>query len=1308
MHSDESSLRLGRYAVEERIGAGGMGVVYRALDLDRNEHVALKTLQHLTPSSLLRLKREFRAAADLAHPNLVALRELVSDGDDWFYTMELVRGRNFYAHVRGDHADSASTPSPAAWSSPASETTFAMRDDDSREEAPPRESGERRPRPISGAGLERLRAALPQLARAVRALHAARILHRDIKPGNVLVDEQGRVVVLDFGLVGELNPNATEGSFCGTPAYAAPEQVHSPATPASDWYAVGVMLYEALTGRLPFRGDPAIVLAMKQSMDPVSPAAIADAPADLSELAMALLSRDPAKRPSAEELMGRVRAPRTTPGATISVRRSTPEGPEKKGRLIGRERELAELYAALTEVRAGRSTLVRVFGTSGIGKTALVKSFCEEVTARGRALTLVGRCYERESVPFKALDPIVDALARRIASLDEKGRSQLLSDAFGDAVPTSDAAARGRTDVDRAALADLVLAFPVLMNLAPSPAAAEPRDKGVQQRQAARALGALLRVIARETPLVLWTDDLQWGDRDSARFVAELLSAPGADGQGSALPVLWIGSYRQGTERESPFLLELFALTQGRAIASHLVDIPILPLRREDARRLARARLGESMIEGGVSEERAEALVSEAAGSPYFIEELAQHVRGGVSQDDRKLTIEGLIDARLESLDPATRRLVEMVAVAGEPVPQRWMLEAASISEAKHASIATLRAAQLVRTYGAGPDDLIEPWHDRVRETVYAALAPSVRRERHTSLARVLAELPGVDSHRLATHFFHGGDLERAASHAIEAAEKAARALAFDRAASLYALAIECVSIERCMRLELERKCADAMVGAGRCADAAKLYLAAATHLMALTREVGRADDLRRRAAEQLLTAGRLDEGISVLGPLLDGVGVGWPETQRAATLSLVARIVRFEVLGTHFTARAPADVDTRRAARADLCWAAGSGLLSVDSVRGGLFMVRSLEEALRSGDRFRAARSLAIFGMMQVYGGSPRGVAKGRRIIDQAERVAAPLADPLLEGTIACCRGTADMSTGDWRRGLEGLEQGVDILRSRCVGVSWELGATISSTFNARLWLGENLEIARRAPVWRREAEAVGNWFSAVLAELYLAYALVGAGRIVEARHLADAALDRWGRGREFTYQEWLQTKTMVLCDLAERVPNTAEGRLERAWPRLVGSGLFGVELMLQDAHLLRGTTLLARLSARGVRSRRDAKAIAEVESSAKTLARISRPTALGAAELLRAGLAVLRRDTSAAASAYADASAWFRRVDVALLASVADARRAELIGGDEGASLLAAANAHAAREQIDDFAAWTRMHAPCELHAAKISGRD
>ncbi len=241
-----------------------MGVVYRAFDTKRGVVVALKAVQQTDSGAILRFKREFRALAELSHPNLFTLYELNVDGENWFFTMELVEGIDFLTFSQSENDRS---PRPAVANTVAS----------GLERVRPGKFTKAQPRSaISLLALPRMHSAFRQLAEGVAALHDAGIVHRDLKPSNVLVPEQGRVVILDLGLAPALGPSGMHQSsvpqVLGTASYVPSEQASGlPVTPASDWYSVGSMLSEVLTGRPPFLGRLLEVLMDKQRFEPGAP-----------------------------------------------------------------------------------------------------------------------------------------------------------------------------------------------------------------------------------------------------------------------------------------------------------------------------------------------------------------------------------------------------------------------------------------------------------------------------------------------------------------------------------------------------------------------------------------------------------------------------------------------------------------------------------------------------------------------------------------------------------------------------------------------------------------------------------------------------------------------------------------------------------------------------------------------------------------------------------------------------------------------------------------------------------------------------
>jgi hypothetical protein len=363
------------------------------------------------------------------------------------------------------------------------------------------------------ASRARLLRTVQQLCSGVDAIHAAGFIHRDLKPSNVLVTEAGRVVIMDFGLVRAAGSNSrSSGGISGTPEYMAPEQaLERPCLPAADWYAVGSMIYEVLAGRCPFEGTVLDILLRKQSEDPPPPTSIdPSVDAQLGDLCMRMLQRDPARRPTGEEILEQLglataRQPR------VQVGRSTPLGIPVPN-VLGREPELQTLYRAWDKVRKGAQAALLVRGTSGIGKTCLVEAFlrdlAEGLDGATPPLILRGRCHERETLPFKAFDSVVDGLSYRIAGLAADEQSYVLPDG----------------------ILYLSEIFPVLrrLKLTEQQRYFLPplRDAKELRNQAFVAFRDLLVHLARIQPMVIFLDDMQWADHDSCALLRTLMQGP--------------------------------------------------------------------------------------------------------------------------------------------------------------------------------------------------------------------------------------------------------------------------------------------------------------------------------------------------------------------------------------------------------------------------------------------------------------------------------------------------------------------------------------------------------------------------------------------------------------------------------------------------------------------------------------------------------------------------------------------------------------------------------------------------------------
>jgi tetratricopeptide (TPR) repeat protein len=548
-----------RFEILRELGSGSMGTVYEAREQASGCPVALKVLRSQSPTELLRFKRAYRAVAPIRHPNLVGLHELGWLDLGWYFTMDLVEGLDLVASLGYEP---------------------------SRREA-------------------RLRTSIFGLTEGLLALHGSGKVHRDVKPSNVLVTPDGHVVVLDFGLVADVLPDLRPGprpedlAFAGTVAYMAPEQAASrPPSAASDLYAVGAILYQALTGQPPFKGDPYRVLAEKQETDPPPPGALRPGvPEDLGSICMELLRRDPGARPGGLEVLRRLHAEKPGLHARPSIYRlAAPQGQT----LLGREAELGRLRRGFDDSRArGAARWLLVTGPSGIGKSALVHHFlAERSQADPDLIALRGRCREHEQVPYNAFDGLVDELSSALCRWPRKRLEPLLPENLSELTALFPVLGRLQAEWSQRAepwerLAHLACPDGSSIDPAeqrkPEPAASPPGSKDPAERRtrAFSILSALLARLSRSVPLIISLDDLQWADADSLELLSALSRAT------AEAPILFVTAIRS----EAPRALEILDRLIGSQAASRSFDqLELAPLSARDSKLLAESLLSDSPL----------------------------------------------------------------------------------------------------------------------------------------------------------------------------------------------------------------------------------------------------------------------------------------------------------------------------------------------------------------------------------------------------------------------------------------------------------------------------------------------------------------------------------------------------------------------------------------------------------------------------------------------------------------------------------------------------------------------------------------
>ncbi len=1270
-----------RFAIGKRLGAGGMGVVYEAFDRERGMLVALKTIQHFDASALYHFKKEFRALEDVAHPNLVRLWELFSEGDRWFYTMELVEGCDFLRHVRPERRLSTS-PNPAlrnlglpgtepADSGPltvlsavgnegivtqpqgTASLTSEMASNDGTTSFIPRAAMQTDPdchidEPGLGADVPRLRAALRQLAGALIALHAMGKLHRDIKPSNVMVERGSRVVVLDFGVTAELHgqqdPDSTERHVAGTVAYMAPEQAAGQTlSPASDWYSVGVMIYLALTGKLPFEGRRIDILAQKQTSTPPDPRSLVEElPEDLCALCMELLERNPERRPSGEEVLRRLGGITDEPSpAGIFV--------ATEGRpFVGREPLLAALSDAFETAQRGRTVAAFVNGRSGAGKSTLVRRFLDGLGEWNDIVILEGRCFEQESVAYKAVDALIDALSRYLRRLGRLEAEALLPR-------------------DIAALARV---FPVLRRVEavegfPHRTLKVPSDQELRRRAFA-ALRELLARIGDRWPLILYIDDLQWGDLDSAELLTDLLRPPDAPN------LLLLCCYRSEYSQESPCLLRLLAPADDGGPIPDRRMIPVDAMTFDEARDLALLLLSGSNVR---SDAVADLIARESGGSPYYVYELTHSLNQGGdigSGEGSALSVrlDEVLWTRVCALAEAPRRLLEVIAVAGQPVRQAIACRAAGLGAEGFTALAQLRAANLVRGKGAGILDEVETYHDRVRETVERRLSAEDRMACHRVLATELEEVAGTDPETLAVHFEAAGQPSKAAQYYEDAATSAVEALAFDRAAKLYRRVLELrIGADAAQTRALNVSLAEALANAGRAAEAATIFQNAAVGA-----EKADALDLQGRAAYQFLISGRIDEGLLAFRDVLDRVGLRQPSSPQDALVRLLVERVILAVRGLGFRTRTIGEVAPADLARIDISRAVAVGISVVDVIQGSYFQTRNLRLALRTGEPFRIALAL---GWEAVHSACEGRSARRRtkKLIALAQEVAEQTAHPHAVAMATFSAGAAEYMAGRFPSALRLIDRSIQLFREECTGVTWELGTAQIFGIWSLIYQGQLGELSKRFQSLDQAARDRGDrYMESNLGTYPGVFVRLAADEPADARNQANATIANWSQ-HGFHVQHLTHFYGLSYVHLYECAGLGADAwqLAEQTWPAIRASLLLRIQHVNVDVLQIRARSALAAAAV----ASNPMPLLYTSEKLASQLASEKNPWGQSVAALVRAGAAFLRRDPARATELLNDSVNLSEAKNLGLFAAAARRRLGELTGGTEGDAHIARADA-------------------------------
>ncbi len=1132
------------------VGAGGMGVVYEALDKTRNTRVAVKALSIQNPSGLSRFKQEFRSLVDITHPNLATLYELYSepglDGapDQWFFTMEFVDGVDFLSYVHGLSTPPATTTIIEAATLVAAsefEQTIVREDAGSQGSSHP---GAAHP-PVD---FSLLRPALRQLVDAVAAIHAQGKLHRDLKPSNVLVTAEGRVVVLDFGLVEDLKkgPSASLAAFsknrviAGTCSYMSPEQARGDAlNEASDWYAVGVMLYQALSGRMPYDGAVNEVLRAKQSNEPPrSLSGNLDAPPGLVRLCEQLLRPDASARPTLEEIRETLLEP--TESAVAPAPKAAGEAP-----FVGRRVHLRKLEEVFETVKAGEPAIAMVHGVSGIGKSTLIARFIETKSRLPGVVVLTGRCYEQESVLYKTIDSLVDSLGRHLSTLGEAQVHGLLPKHA----------------------AELGQVFPVLRTIraiAAAPRWSPDRTPAFEVRRLAfGALRELLRKLAQQAVVIAYIDDLQWGDLEGAELLADLLRPPAAPA------VLLAVSFRdENAEASEPVRVLRGLCTRGAETRSmNVLDLAVEPLDAGEASELVRSVVGDSL-------EQRQSLIDEAGGNPFLLQEFAQY---GTTYEEPhqsgRTALEISLNRRANQLAPEVRHLLAVVAVCGRPIRYSDACAAAGFAWQDQKALAYLRAGRFVRSASVSlGDDEIAAYHDRIREFVVASLDPPVFAAVNLQLAETLQRAPDVDPEVVGAHYEAAGRPNPAIHWFLEAANRSDAKLAFRYSVGLLRRAQALQKPDHPGRRSIELRLSDALAKAGFSSEAAIHYKRLAES------EPGEESrfDLETKSAYLFAIGGHIDEGKAAFRGILSRAGLRLPESPAQALRAMLESRLRLwwrglEVPTGSWTPNAAAE------RRVDVAWSAASALTMVDLVAAASFTTRHLLLAYQLGDPVRIVRGLVWEAVVRGTGTGDRATAK--KMLDLAGSLISEKSPPYAQAIYRMGRALNQCATGFWRSAIPDFEKSLEMF-ALCPEAVWERSTARNFRLFARLAIGDMPAHEAEAHTVLEDAQERGDLYS---------YVLVGAAiqPLLEMYHdrpeqglqAGAEALARWkAAGFHMAHIQYARSIARVKLyagDVAE-----AWRGLVAVWPDLEQNFAFRSEWDRIGLHELRGRCAIEMLA--------------------------------------------------------------------------------------------------------------------------------
>ena len=740
------------FEIIDKLGQGGMGVVYKARDLKRNTMVALKILSdHNLNTDVMkrRFQREAAAGMRLEHPNIVKIFEVGEANNELFISMEYIEGQTL------------------------------------------RELLSREPLSINKTiefGIS--------TARALECAHDMGIIHRDIKPENIMITCDGITKVMDFGLakIQGASMLTMEGEVLGTISYMSPQQTQGETIDQrSDIFSLGVILYELLTGHLPFYGDydMAIIYAIINE-DPSPLREINDQiPIPLEQVIMKCLQKDLSSRyQKVSEFIDdleRVQAFLETDGLqpmiqeqTISIHgqdadyhgttSSTVSGLRRfKTHLFGRESELQLLRDALQQAISEQGNAVLVAGEAGIGKTRLIQEL-EKYARTIKIKTLKGRClYRQKSFPYFPFVEAINEYFNRLGVTDNEQLNTCVEQNWPDLIPILSIIHVFLNRVDRATIGN--------------------------KEQLWEAVYQLLTRISEKSPMILFIDDLHWAEEDTIDLFEYLVNNI------HNTHFLVIGSYRPEDIRDEKQRLK--QIIEKHQQASNLSLLELERIDQQNIRKIIQSIFRSTNF----PDDFCQKLYDESAGNPLFIVEMLKLMvseqvvvksdggfilRENYDHVSMPAKIQDIILRRIDRLDEQEREILEIGAVEGESFHSDTINSCMEIDRLQLLKILQNLEREHHLIYPI--DKMYHFDHAKIQEFLYGAITPELQIEYHLRIGNYLAGTYGTqeaNSANIAHHFLIGEQYIQALPYLVSAANRAKNLFANQQALESYQKALQ-------------------------------------------------------------------------------------------------------------------------------------------------------------------------------------------------------------------------------------------------------------------------------------------------------------------------------------------------------------------------------------------------------------------------------------------------------------------------------------------------------------------------------------